>query len=270
MSQLKRDAVAVQFSDVSKISPEELLKGVSSDPAIAGNAPLRHFQIDPRNGDRVVYSEARASRPHDTKGAENEILHSAQNDSVSVNCVVCEGKTTSAVDVAVTSEGFTFINKNLFPVTYPFSGESGDKDPSIKAGQRAIGTHFLQWPSNLHDRDLDNMPLEDVFIVLKRLCLLEKSLLHFEGRYLNYNMPLSHRLADGNHYGYIWVIKNMGRLVGSSLVHGHQQVVHANIKPRKIQDDQRFKEQQGQGFPQYLLEYNPEEYCVKEYQGGVV
>ncbi|HHT9155338.1 MAG TPA: hypothetical protein ACFYD5_05940 [Candidatus Tripitaka sp. YC43] len=72
MQQLKREAVLVEFDDISKVNPEELLRGVSSDPAIARNAPLAHFQIDPRNGDRVVYSEARARRPHDTKKVENK------------------------------------------------------------------------------------------------------------------------------------------------------------------------------------------------------
>ncbi|HHT9155339.1 MAG TPA: hypothetical protein ACFYD5_05945 [Candidatus Tripitaka sp. YC43] len=181
-------------------------------------------------------------------------------------CVVCEGKTTSIVDMSPTSEGFTFINKNLFPVTYPFGNEADSKDPFNGTGQQARGTHFLQWPSNLHGKDLDNMPLADVFIVLKRLCILERNLLHFVGP----DMPLSHVHADGNHYGYIGVIKNMGRLVGGSLVHGHHQIVHTNVKPRKILDDQRFKEQHGHGFSQYLLEYNPQEYHVKEYQGGVV
>jgi len=258
MQQLKREAVLVEFDDISKVNPEELLRGVSSDPAIARNAPLTHFQIDPRNGDKVVYSEARARRPHDTK-----------NDSISGGCVVCEGKTTSIVDMTPTSEGFTFINKNLFPVTYPFGNEADSKDPFNGTGQQARGTHFLQWPSNLHDKDLDNMPLEDVFIVLKRLCILERNLLHFAGP----DMPLSHVHADGNHYGYIGVIKNMGRLVGGSLVHGHHQIVHTNVKPRKVLDDQHFKESAlggGLGFSQHLLGCNPGEYCVKEYQDGVI
>jgi galactose-1-phosphate uridylyltransferase len=269
MLQLKKDAILIEFDDASKAGFEGLQKSVSSDPAIARNAPLTHFQIDPRNGDRVVYSEARARRPHDTKKPENEILRSAQNDSISGSCVVCEGKTTSIVDMTPTSEGFTFINKNLFPVTYPFGNDADSKDPFNGTGQQARGIHLLQWPSNLHDKDLDNMPLEDVFIVLKRLCILERNLLHFAGP----DMPLSHVHADGNHYGYIGVIKNMGRLVGGSLVHGHHQIVHTNVKPRKILDDQRFKESAlggGLGFSQHLLGCNPVEYCVKEYQGGVI
>lgn len=260
MPQLNKEALFIEFEDVSKTSFRELLKSISSDPSIAKNKPLRHFQIDPRNGDRIVYSETRAKRPHDTKKFEKE------ESTASGECVVCEGKTTGVVDIISTSEGFTFINKNLFPVTYPFDDEPSRKDPFSRTGQQAIGSHFLQWPSNLHDKDLDNMALEDIFIVLRRLCILEKSLLHFEGS----GMPISHKLADGSHYGYIGVIKNVGRLVGGSLVHGHHQIVHTNIKPRKIRDDQHFKELQRCGFSQYLLEYNPAEYKVKEYQGGVV
>ncbi len=268
MLQLKKDTALVEFDDLSKAGLAKLLKSVSSDPSIARNKPLKHFQMDPRNGDRVVYSEARARRPHDTTPHE-----SPSNKGTPGGCVVCEGKTTSIVDMAPTSEGFTFINKNLFPVLYPFDAEADSKDPFSRTGQQARGTHFLQWPSNLHDKDLDNMPLEDVFVVLKRLCILEEGLLHSAGRSEDYSMPLSHSHADGDHYGYIGVIKNVGRLVGGSLVHGHHQVVHTNIKPRKILDDQRFKESAlggGRGFSRYLLEYNPAEYCVKEYEGGVV
>jgi galactose-1-phosphate uridylyltransferase len=264
MPQLNRDTLLVGFEDAGKAGFNGLLKSITADPDIARNKPLSHFQIDPRNGDRIVYSEARARRPHDTKKLEE--VGARCNVPLQSGCVVCEGKTTSTVDVAPTSEGFTFINKNLFPVTYPFDEEPSGQDPFSRTGQQAIGLHFLQWPSNLHDKDLDNMPLEDTLIVLKRLCLLEKSLLHFAGQ----GMPPSHKLMDGDHYGYIGVIKNVGRLVGGSLVHGHHQIVHTNIKPRKLLDDQRFKEQQGVGFSQYLLEYNPREYCIKEYQGGVV
>jgi galactose-1-phosphate uridylyltransferase len=110
------------------------------------------------------------------------------------------------------------------------------------------------------------MPLDDTFIVLKRLCLLEKNLLHSAQAC----MPLSYCHEDGNHYGYIGVIKNLGRLVGGSIVHGHHQVAHTNIKPRKIADYERFKEKGEKGFSQYLLESNPKEYFIKEYDGGVV
>jgi galactose-1-phosphate uridylyltransferase len=263
MTQLERETALVDFDDLSKAVLTELLRSVSTDPSIASNKPLKHFQVDPRNGDRVVYSEARARRPHDTNKTEKE------EPATPRGCVVCEGKTTSIVDITSTSEGFTFINKNLFPVTYPFKGGFSGNDPFSRTGQHATGMHFLQWPSNLHDKDFDNMPLEDTFIVLKRLCVLEKTLLHSPG----HDMPLSHKLADGDHYGYIGVIKNLGRLVGGSLVHGHHQIIHTNVKPRKIMDDQRFRESAlggGQGFSQYLLERNPVEYRVKEYQGGMV
>ncbi len=254
------NSILLEFEDISKISLKELIKNISSDPSVGKHKPQKHFQVDPRNGERIVYSEARAKRPHDIKDSNTP------KPTLQSRCVVCEGKTTGIIDLAPTSEGFTFINKNLFPVIYPFDEELNDEGPFSRTGQHATGTHFLQWPSNIHDKDLDNMPLEDVFIVLKRLCALEKNVLHFVGS----GMPLSYKHVDGNHYGYIGVIKNMGSLVGGSLVHGHHQIVHSNIKPRKILDDQRFKERWGRGFSQYLLRYNPSEYYVKEYKGGVV
>lgn len=253
--------MTVDFEDVSCVSFQNIVKNIVLDGAIAQNRPLPYYQIDPRGGERVVYSEARAKRPHDTAPLERPRGQKG--------CVVCEGKTTSTIDIAPLTEGFTFINKNLFPVVYPYGEgsltEGGEGDLVPKTGYKAVGTHFLQWTSNQHDRDFDNMKPEDIFVVLRRLALFEERLLHSPES----GMPISHRLQDGDHYGYIGVIKNVGRLVGGSLVHGHHQIVHTNIEPRRIEEDQGFRER-GRCFSEYILQSNPQEYTVKEYQGVVL
>ncbi|MEK7369331.1 MAG: hypothetical protein AABZ62_06670, partial [Planctomycetota bacterium] len=165
--------------------------------------------------------------------------------------------------------GFTFINKNLFPVTYPFGTESLNENlsdnPFARTGRKAVGSHFLHWPSNLHDSDFHNMSQEDVLVVFERLCMLEQKLLHSPDS----GMTLSHKLTDSNHYGYIGVIKNVGRLVGGSLAHGHHQIMHTNIKPRRVEEDEGFKQNFGQNFSDYILRENPGEYTIKEYGHGV-
>jgi hypothetical protein len=94
-------------------------------------------------------------------------------------CSVCQGKTTGVIDVADLSEGFTFINKNLFPILYPLEMRDSD-NPANKPGPEdrlAYGLHFLQWTSSQHNKDWHNMPLADRVVVLKRLAVLEKKLL---------------------------------------------------------------------------------------------
>ncbi|HHT9135243.1 MAG TPA: hypothetical protein ACFYD2_10100 [Candidatus Avalokitesvara rifleensis] len=263
MSQLKKELAKIDFEDLGKVSFEDIINNITLDPSIAQYKPLSHYQVDPRSGDRVVYSEARAKRPHDN------VSVGAEKPAKSKGCVVCEGETTSIIDIASISEGFTFINKNLFPVTYPFGTESLNENlsynPFARTGRKAVGSHFLHWPSNLHDSDFHNMNQEDALVVFERLCMLEQKLLHSPDS----GMTLSHKLPNGDHYGYIGVIKNVGRLVGGSLAHGHHQIMHTNIKPRRVEEDEGFRQNFGQNFSDYILRENPGEYTIKEYGHGV-
>ncbi|MCP4364600.1 MAG: hypothetical protein GY800_04805 [Planctomycetes bacterium] len=273
MSQLKKEQAKIDFEDVGKVGFEDVITNLALDASIARYKPLSHYQVDPRNGDRVVYSEARAKRPHDNVDAATAaaaVVAAEKKPAASRGCVVCDGKTTSVVDIAPISEGFTFINKNLFPVIYPFKVGEAETDladnPFARTGRQATGSHFLQWPSNRHDSDYHNMGQEDVIVVLERLSALERTLLHSPGS----GMPLSHKPPDGDHYGYIGVIKNTGRLVGGSLAHGHNQIVHTNIKSRRVEEDEHFRQGFGQEFSHYILKENPSEYTVKDYGNGVV
>jgi hypothetical protein len=82
------------------------------------------------------------------------------------------------IDVTDLSKGFTFINKNLFPILFPGgSFETSLPDMPDSAGMPAHGFHFLQWTSSQHDKDWHNMPRSDRIVVLKRLAALEKKLL---------------------------------------------------------------------------------------------
>ena len=50
--------------------------------------------------------------PHD-----NHILNAKTPEQR--ECIICMGQTTQVLDMAKLSEGFTFINKNLYPIFYP-------------------------------------------------------------------------------------------------------------------------------------------------------
>ncbi|MEE9200768.1 MAG: hypothetical protein V3V45_04915 [Candidatus Brocadiales bacterium] len=265
MSRLEKETAKIDYEDVGRANFEEIINTIALDPLIAQYKPSSHYQVDPRNGDRVLYSEARTKRPHDTPHAPAE-----KGPNTSKGCIVCEAKITSIIDTAPISEGFTFINKNLFPVVYPFEIGAAEDDlsanPLARTGHQAAGTHFLQWPSNLHGSDYHNMSQEDVLVVLERLCMFEQKLLHSPDS----GMPLSHRLPDGDHYGYIGIIKNVGRLVGGSVSHGHNQIMHSNLKPRTLENNETFKQNFGQDFSAYILNENPPEYTLKDYGHGVV
>ena len=160
----------LQAENIEKVTAAELERLVKGEQGIAQFAPDGICQTDPRNGDRIVYNSARARRPHDNR--KSQVGEDAKEKKA---CLICEGKTTGVIDVADLSEGFTFINKNLFPIFYPEKTASDEISGEVH-GLSANGYHFLQWTSSYHDRDWHNMPLEDRIIVLERLAALEKQI----------------------------------------------------------------------------------------------
>jgi hypothetical protein len=172
------------------------------------------------------------------------------------------------IDVAPLSEGFTFINKNLFPALYPF--EEG-KTPAAPGGNgdstSARGMHFLQWTSSYFDRDWYNMPQSDRLIAFQRLAALEqKLLLDGSGIY-----PVSGSTLDRRPtHGYVMIIKNFGRPVGGSLAHGHQQIIYSDVQPRHFARNERFAQTRGETFATYILRENPDKLLVKDYGPAVL
>lgn len=215
------------------------------------------YQIDPRSGERILYHTARSKRIHDN-------LPDSSQSAAAVSCVVCEGKTTGIVDVAQLSQGYTFINKNLYPVVYPFQNktyDSGQRNHTVR------GLHFLQWSSSHHDKDWRNMPLEDNTIVMHRLASLERKLVQ---------EPVSNEdgtkktLSGETKERHAIIFKNYGHLVGGSLEHGHQQIVLSSILPKRFRDDERFERERGLKFSEYMLDKKSEELIVKDYGPAVL
>jgi galactose-1-phosphate uridylyltransferase len=233
----------VQAEQIESLSPEQIREFFAGEREIRNYAPDGICQTDPRNGDRIVYNSARARRPHDNTNEKSN----PKSGAIEQKCLICEGLTTKILDVADLSEGFTFINKNLFPIFYPEATDNpeGDFTPAL-SGEITAGCHFLQWTSSFHEKDWQNMPLEDRVIVLQRLAALENKLLEQSGQYVS-------------------IIKNYGRLVGGSLSHGHQQIGVSNILPNRIRQDQQFAGAHGEGFSPYMRRENPKELLIKDY-----
>jgi len=232
---LEREKLAriLEAEDIGRLSFSTLLQLFRGE--ITDFLPDGMYQVDPRNGDRILYHSSRAHRPHDNAPSPSE------SEIPERECVICQGDTTGVIDVAELSEGFTFINKNLFPILYPFDDQTEEK---------AHGLHLLQWTSSQHDRDWHNMPLDDCVIVLERLAALERTLLEGEG--------------------FVVIIKNYGHLVGGSLIHGHQQIAFSNVMPRHFRDNRRFAQVHGETFSAFMLRNNPSDLVVKDYGPAVL
>lgn len=242
------------FTDLARHSAADLAAAVRGEADIRPFIPAGGCSFDPRSGLRVIHAATRARRPHDNQpgAADGPARHAGDG-----SCPVCAGKTTRAVDIAPLSRGFSFINKNLYPIFYPDQVPDPAVDftaPPAGAGATPVwGMHFLQWPSNEHDRDIHNMPAADAAVVFERLALLEERVLHgdFPG------VPATAAYEDEPHTGYSGIIKNYGHLVGGSLSHGHFQMAFTNIMPKVTAEDISFKRATGRPFVEHLRAENP-------------
>lgn len=242
--------------DIEDLSFSKICDLVRKEKDLENNLPEKIFQIDPRSGDRVLYNAKRAKRPHQLPGAFD---HSYEEENPNrAPSIISKGKTTGVIDVADLSEGFTFINFNLFPILFPFkdSLKNAGKTPA-KPNPKSMpvgGAHFLQWTSSYQDRDWHNMPLKDCKVVLERAAKLEESILK--------NGSKSKSAKRGK---YVSMIKNCGALVGGSIAHGHQQIGFSTAKPRRVLELERFEKENGKNYAQYMLENNPEDLKLVDY-----
>lgn len=251
----------LQCENIQLLSASDLLHAFREDEDIATFCPDGIYQIDPRTGDRILFNSSRSRRPHDNRPAASQHSLSAEP------CAVCQGNTTGIIDVASLSEGFTFINKNLYPMLYPHEPltfqdlpEVGSESVSVQA-RPAYGLHFLQWTSSLHDMDWHNMPLQDCVVVMKRLAALE----------LRLSDLITEIAPDTSvNAAYVSIIKNHGRLVGGSLAHGHQQIALGSVLPGRVQNNWRFEKTYGESFAAYLLRENPREFVIRDYGPAVL
>jgi len=243
----------LEAQDIEVLSIDQITDYFLDEGTIARFAPDGVCQTDPRNGDRITYNSARARRPHDNRPIDSGSDHLDDEKE----CIICQGRTTNVVDVKDLSEGFTFINKNLYPIFYPSNKEKtimvdDECEQENASSCRVQGYHFLQWTSSYHDKDWHNMPLDDRVTVMRRLAALEKKML------------------TGSNNKFISIIKNFGRLVGGSLDHGHQQIGVSNIMPNRCRQNKQFQERQGETFSAYMLRENPPNLVIKDYGSAVL
>jgi galactose-1-phosphate uridylyltransferase len=260
-NQLKR---LLQSENIENIPFDELVRLFREEEGLSDYLPDGIYVTDPRTGEKVIFHSTRANRPHDNKPAGPSADHNHGS------CPICQGTTTGVLDLKQLSEGFTFINKNLYPAFYPLEMEVENETYNTPGpGTGAIfGFHFLQWTSSYHDRDWHNIPLSDATLVMKRLAALEEKLLVDAPVYLSGLGKMGAGPQDNPVY--VLITKNYGHLVGGSLSHGHQQIALSNAMPKSMADNARFFENNGQTFSQYLLGENPVELIIKDYGPAVL
>lgn len=221
-------------------------------------SPWFGFSVDPRSEEAIIYNPARAKRPHNYSDQDNR-RKAKQN-----TCPICTGETTGIIDLASLSDGYTFINRNLFPVIHPpdLKGSEHTKDRNL-----LWGFHLVQWTSSVHDQDWQNMVETDCVIVMSRLAAAEKKLVS-AGRELKKELNAANDQAGEDIF--VSIIKNSGAAVGGSLNHGHQQILLSNLAPRRLLDNQKFETERGITFSKYLQESNPAELQLRDYGGAVL
>ena len=279
--QLKLEAIEALISarDVNDLSIREIMEDILDDAQMAAFLPDSLCQIDPRTGDVVVYNSSRATRlnanppPAPTRGVDDQ-------------CPICAAKSTGVIDLQPLSEGFTFINKNLYPILHPVEHpqeDAGDQplypDP-YHHGRSSYGMHLLQWTSSIHDRDWHNMPLDDCLICFDRLAALEHKLLTDSEGFMPASdrvlQKLPHRTGEADMhcgpktFGYVSIIKNFGQAAGASLSHGHQQIGFSNIMPQRYFNNFSFMQRNGQTFSEYMLRENPHRLMVRDFGRAVL
>lgn len=248
--------------DLSGMSWPRLRELITEQEAFSRFAPEGVWAADPRDGGVTLYNERRARRPHDYTSRERKPKSPERDASPGEQqppCPICSGKTTPIVDIRELSEGFTFINTNLYPILAPSHapGASPPLGPAEHSGE-ILGGHFLQWTSSRHEVDWPELSTTDRGEVLARLAELEQRLLE---------LP---EFPDGPEGRFVSIIKNVGSSVGGSLSHGHQQISLSSVMPKRVRDNRSFLERRGEPFSRYLRRENPKELTVVDTNAGTL
>lgn len=248
----------VEGTAIDELSTSHLISYYVDDNINNGYAARAKATVDPRSNEAIIYNPSRVDRPHDYHEKDQPLSLSRKP------CPICSGNTTGVLDLAKLSDGYTFINKNLYPVLSPPILEKDNEDFH---GSPVWGMHLIQWTSSFHDRNWQNMPLEDCAVVMSRLAAAEKKLLA-AGEEISQGLIAGG--ASNKEQCFVSIIKNVGSAVGGSLEHDHQQIILGNLAPRRILNNQRFYNKQGMSFSEYSQKTNPPEFLIRDYGSAVL
>ena len=248
----------VEGKEIGEVSTEQLLTFYLNDNIKNGYSAAVKSTVDPRSNEAIIYNPSRVDRPHDYHDKDNPPAPS-KND-----CPICNGNTTGILDLVELSDGYTFINKNLYPVLSPPELKNYKKTPQSSS---VWGLHLVQWSSSYHSRNWQNMPIEDCAVVMSRLAAAEKKLLMVG---MEISIDFNAENSSPADQCYVSIIKNVGSAVGGSLEHDHQQIILGNLAPRRILNNQRFLNKHGKTFSEHTQLTTPPEYLIRDYGSAVL
>src|SRR3989344_2590557 len=202
-----------------------------------GTQGSESYIYHPLTGNPIVYCPERAKRPvpkEEKKEKKTEVN----------KCTICDGETTPILSyLPLREDHYAFVNLNLFPAMDPISGARS----SEKTARQAFGAHLLVWPTTDH-KDIHELTPEDH---AKSFSLMQ---------------DLERRLSCLSKGEYLQIIKNTGRIAGSSIDHGHYQVIATNVIPGVIKLAREFRVAHGKSFVTYLQEKAGSGLVIKEYR----
>lgn len=180
------------------------------------------FRYERTMGDWVALAPERAARPHDVKAA-NAAAPKEQRDH-DPRCPFCvgnEAETSATIDAELDPADPSRWLVRVFPNMYPVvtAGEAvapSDTQRGLFHEIPGHGRHEVLVESPDHSRELAEQPLEQVERVLATLRRRARVLAAEPGIEL------------------VQIFKNQGSAAGSSLVHGHFQIVGMSVVPRQL------------------------------------
>lgn len=231
----------IDFDSLEQIRETPLKQAFIHEQGDSAFLPLIQSAYDMSAGITTHFSPSRTKRP-------------IRNTAKGQICPICEGTITRIVDLYLfpeTEDEFCFINKNLYPLVFPFGKAFDGKN--IELEMLNWGFHFLFWPSNKHDRRIENMETRLAALSLQRLALLEKKMLQLDFP----ELPQTARPCFA-------IIKNEGNAVGGSIAHDHFQAAYLPLPPQLLQEDISWFQKKGHGFSEYLMDTMQKEQLVLE------
>ena len=183
------------------------------------------YGVDPRNGEATLFNESGRVGPTTTPRARRfRREHHRQTSSPAH----LRRDTTEIIDTAELSDGFTFINENLYPIVPPRVPAHPRTTGLLGDGGHSLGLHFIQWTSSYTTTTGPSSTREDRrSVVLDRLAAFEHRLLTPAGLSGGRAPRFDHQ--------------ERGRLVGGSLNHPHQQIVLSNACLGGSERTERFR-----------------------------
>lgn len=176
------------------------------------------IRLDRITNQWVIYSRARAKRPHDLRRESGPARELPGHDE---NCPFCPGNEDHLGGIIHETPSdneygwLTRVIPNKYPALKP-EGSAERSNHNLRVSMDGYGRHEVIIESPWHDKDLASMDLVELQAVL-------------DTYYLRY---LAHAQAD--HSMMTIIFRNHGTRAGTSLIHPHSQVVTTPVVPAMI------------------------------------